>query len=188
MCTKSVAPGCSLPEPGASCFVTRPLASRSASAGGVVRSGGGAGLTTVAAAARKTANNRDNDRDVSQILMRLLLISSSNVHGYGFLDHAEESIRRFVGEKRRVVFAPFAGKDRDAYTSRVAERLGRMSLETTQLRHGANDLEGADVLFVGGGNTFRLLKALYERELLEPIRRKVRSGTLLYIGSSAGTN
>ena len=120
--------------------------------------------------------------------MRLLLISSSNVHGYGFLDHAEESIRRFVGEKRRVVFAPFAGKDRDAYTSRVAERLGRMSLETTQLRHGASDLEGAEVLFVGGGNTFRLLKALYERELLEPIRRKVRSGTLLYIGSSAGTN
>lgn len=120
--------------------------------------------------------------------MRLLLISSSNVHGYGFLDHAEPDIRAFLGGRRRVVFAPFAMKDRDAYTARVAERLGRMDIETTQLRHGAQDLDGADAVFVGGGNTFRLLNALYERNLVLEIQERVRSGALLYIGSSAGTN
>jgi dipeptidase E len=120
--------------------------------------------------------------------MRLLLISSSNVHGHGFLDHAEPDIRAFLGGRRRVVFAPFAMKDRDAYTARVAERLGRMDIETTQLRHGAQDLDGADALFVGGGNTFRLLNALYERNLVREIQERVRSGKLLYIGSSAGTN
>jgi dipeptidase E len=47
-------------------------------------------------------------------------------------------------------------------------------------------LDDADALFVGGGNTFRLLKALYDFDLLEPIRRTIQEG-LPYIGSSAGS-
>ncbi len=46
----------------------------------------------------------------------------------------------------------------------------------------------APALFVGGGNTFRLLRALQERALLEPIRARVARGELRYLGSSAGTN
>ena len=48
-------------------------------------------------------------------------------------------------------------------------------------------LKETDAIFIGGGNTFRLLKALQDLELIEPIRQKVRSGTP-YIGSSAGSN
>jgi dipeptidase E len=117
--------------------------------------------------------------------MRLLLISSSNVHGYGYLDHAEPEIRN-LGAKR-VAFAPFALADHDEYTQRVRERLGRMDIDVTQLK-SARDLDGVDALFVGGGNTFRLLKTMYELSLLDPIRLRVRSGALTYVGSSAGTN
>jgi len=116
--------------------------------------------------------------------MRLLLISSSVVHGFGYLDHAEAEIRSFLGSAKRVAFVPFAIFDRDAYTAKVRHRLGDIGFEVQQVKV-ANDLN-ADAIFVGGGNTFRLLKTLYELDLLDAIRRRVKSGTL-YMGSSAGS-
>lgn len=114
--------------------------------------------------------------------MRLLLISSSNVHGFGYLDHPEPAIRAFLGAGRRVAFVPFALRDHAAYTAKIRERLARMDLEVVSTDH----LDAADAIFVGGGNTFRLLKTLYERDLLDSIRDRVRAG-LPYLGSSAGT-
>ena len=48
-------------------------------------------------------------------------------------------------------------------------------------------VEETDAIFIGGGNTFRLLKALQDLDLIEAIRHKVSSGAP-YIGSSAGSN
>jgi len=117
--------------------------------------------------------------------MRLLLISSSNVHGYGYLDWAEPHLRDFAGNRKRIVFVPFAAKDHAAYVKLFRERVERMGFEVEPLE---DQLDRAEILFVGGGNTFRLLNALYERKLIERIRDRVRSGAMLYIGSSAGTN
>ncbi|HEY0160044.1 MAG TPA: dipeptidase PepE [Thermoanaerobaculia bacterium] len=118
--------------------------------------------------------------------MRLLLISSSLVHGYGYLDHSEEEIRSILGSRRTVAFVPFAQQNVDGYTARVRERLGAMGYDVTQVR-ARGDVESAEALFVGGGNTFRLLKTLYDLDLVEAIRARVRGG-MPYIGSSAGTN
>jgi dipeptidase E len=114
--------------------------------------------------------------------MRLLLISSSNVHGYGYLDHPEPEIRRLLDGRKRVAFVPFAAHHHAAYTETVRERFGRMGFEIV----GVDALQKADAIFVGGGNTFRLLKTLYDRNLLDTIRKRVRGGTP-YIGSSAGS-
>jgi dipeptidase E len=122
--------------------------------------------------------------------MRVLLLSSSVCHPTGYLDHAEEEIRRLLGAVRRVLFLPYALFDREAYAEKVAERFGRMGYEVEsahRLPNAARAIEGAEALFVGGGNTFRLLKILYDLDLLEPIRRRVSEGTP-YIGSSAGSN
>jgi len=118
--------------------------------------------------------------------MRLLLISSSNVHGFGFLDHPEPEIRSLLAGLQRVAFVPFAMRDHTGYTERVRERLGRMGLEVLQVGD-VRDFDDAEAVFVGGGNTFRLLRTLHQRALIEPIRELVRAG-MPYIGSSAGTN
>jgi dipeptidase E len=49
-------------------------------------------------------------------------------------------------------------------------------------------VEEAEVLYIGGGNSFRLLSALWQLQLIQPIRRRVIAGELRFIGSSAGTN
>jgi dipeptidase E len=119
--------------------------------------------------------------------MRLLLISSSIVHGYGYLDHSESAIRRLLGEQRlTVACVPFAQFDVDGATARMRERLGAMGYDVTQVR-GRAEIESADAIFTIGGNTFRLLKKLYDLELVDLIRERVRGG-IPYIGSSAGTN
>ncbi len=118
--------------------------------------------------------------------MRALLISSSNVHGFGYLDHAEEEIRRLLEAARRVAFVPFALHDHDDYTAKVRERLDAMGLDVVQVRSAA-DLEAADAVFVGGGNTFRLLRRLWELDLVAALRARVAGG-MPYVGSSAGTN
>ncbi|HEV7768462.1 MAG TPA: dipeptidase PepE [Thermoanaerobaculia bacterium] len=117
--------------------------------------------------------------------MRLLLISSSNVHGYGYLDHAEPELRRVLQGVSTVSFVPFAQQDHEQYTATVRARLAAMELDVAQVRTLA-DVEQAEAIFIGGGNSFRLLNTLYERDVLNAIRDRVKDAP--YIGSSAGTN
>src|SRR5262247_2373064 len=120
---------------------------------------------------------------------RLLLISNSTLYGSGYLDHAEKEIRDFLGAVGRVLFVPLAQHDRDVYVASARRRLEAMGYELDSV-HEASDprraVEPAEAVFIGGGNTFRLLKGLYDFDLLAPIRRKVAEG-MPYIGSSAGS-
>jgi len=119
---------------------------------------------------------------------QLLLISNSTVYGRGYLDHAEGEIRDLLRSNGKVAFVPYALEDRGAYASRAEQRLRAMGFTATSLHDVANEaraIASAEAIFVGGGNTFRLLKSLYDHNLLEPIRRAVRAG-VPYIGSSAG--
>src|SRR4029434_8367859 len=121
---------------------------------------------------------------------RILLISNSTLYGSGYLDHAESEIINFLGKSARVLFVPYALYDRDAYAATARDRFERMGYQLSSIHTAANPqkaVEGTDVVFIGGGNTFRLLKALYDFGVLDPIRRRVSVG-MPYIGSSAGSN
>ena len=46
----------------------------------------------------------------------------------------------------------------------------------------------AEVIMMGGGNTFRLLDSLYALGVIDRLSRHVREGVTRYVGASAGTN
>jgi dipeptidase E len=120
----------------------------------------------------------------------ILLISNSTLHGGGFLDHAETEIRDFLREGSRLLFVPFALHDRDGYAGRVKDRMGMMGYDVESIHLSADKQQAvrdAEAIFIGGGNTFRLLKSLYEFDLLDLIGKRVDEG-MLYMGSSAGSN
>jgi dipeptidase E len=101
-----------------------------------------------------------------------------------------EAVRAFLGPVRRVVFVPFALRDVRGYAEKARGRFAREGIEVTPLPEGAAALDllaSADAVFVGGGNTFRLLARLERARLVEPLRRRALGG-LPYLGASAGTN
>jgi dipeptidase E len=120
---------------------------------------------------------------------RLLLISSSTLYRSGYLDHAEAEILDFLSGISRVLFVPYALYDRNAYSRRARGRFEAMGLTldfVDEARSPREAVAAAQAIFVGGGNTFRLLAALYERDLLGAVRGRVQGG-MPYVGSSAGS-
>ena len=120
----------------------------------------------------------------------ILLISNSTLHGGGFLDHAETEIRDFLRQATRVLFVPFALHDQDGYAGKVKERLDLMGYQVESIHQSTDKkyaVSNTEAIFIGGGNTFRLLKSLYDFDLLDLIRKRVDEG-MLYMGSSAGSN
>jgi dipeptidase E len=120
---------------------------------------------------------------------RLLLISNSTLHGSGYLDHVESEIRGLLRGAAYVAFIPFAMYDRGAYVVKAQGRFRAMGCQLASVHDVSNArriVERASAIFVGGGNTFRLLKGLYDADLLGVIRSRVNAG-VPYIGSSAGS-
>jgi dipeptidase E len=122
--------------------------------------------------------------------MRLLLLSNSTQHGHGYLDHAMPDIVDFLGPVKRLLFVPFALRDVAAYTGKVKSRFETEGIEVRGLEAEGREaaaVEAAEAIFVGGGNTFRLLDTLQRTGLLEAVARRARAGAP-YLGASAGTN
>jgi dipeptidase E len=124
-------------------------------------------------------------------VIRLLLISSSRVHGGGWLDLFVGEIDAFLGPRiRRALFVPFALADHAGYHRKARDRFAAIGVELDSLHEPGDAREkvaGAQAIVVGGGNTFRLLAALQERGLLDSIGERARAG-MPFIGWSAGSN
>lgn len=122
--------------------------------------------------------------------MRLLLMSNSTQFGRAYLEHAEDAVREHLDGVERLLFVPFALRDRDGYASKVRERFADWSIDVDSLHEAADPVaavKGAQAVFIGGGNSFRLLRALQDRGLLGVLRDRARDG-MPYMGASAGSN
>lgn len=123
-------------------------------------------------------------------MRKLLLISNSTLHGQRYFDHCAAAVDAFLGETRRLLFVPYALKDRDAYADTVKKRYAEFGVDVESIHHASDPQDAArnaEAIFIGGGNTFRLLNELYRQELIPIIRERGLNG-MPYIGSSAGTN
>lgn len=124
---------------------------------------------------------------------RLLLLSNSTNYGERYLEYPASAIRDFLGgEIKTVLFVPFAGVRTSyaAYTQTVRERFEEMGYKLDSVHEASdplNAVRSAEAVAIGGGNTFHLLRALYESKLIDVIRARVDEGTP-FIGWSAGSN
>ncbi|MFB8024763.1 dipeptidase PepE [Streptomyces sp. NPDC056465] len=122
--------------------------------------------------------------------MNLLLLSNSTQYGCGYLEHALDTVTTFLPDGARLAFVPYALADHDGYTARVRGALEPSGISVRGVHENPDplsELAASDAVFIGGGNSFRLLDALYRTGLHEAVRDAARNG-LPYMGASAGTN
>ena len=114
---------------------------------------------------------------------RLLIISTSKIHGSAYMEYIAEEVKDFLGDKNELLFIPYAqpgGISFDEYTSYPREVLKEFGISVKGIHEYASAPEAiaqAQAIFTGGGNTFLLLKTLYEKGLVGPLRKVISEGT-----------
>ena len=92
---------------------------------------------------------------------------------------------------KKILFIPYASNNYDEYTDKVREMFEESSYEVVGIHEIDNPLEAITTMegiYVGGGNTFSLVKKLHEYKLIEPIKKRVLDDNIPYAGVSAGSN
>lgn len=117
-----------------------------------------------------------------------MLISNSFCYGREYFAHCIDAVRTFLGDAQHLLFVPYALRDWDGYTEIARKAFITVGITVVGIHQRQHTLDGHSAILVGGGNTFRLLGALYQHDLVGAIRERVLSGNLVYIGASAGSN
>lgn len=124
--------------------------------------------------------------------MNLLLISNSTNAGEAYLQYPIGQIASFLKGVKEVVFVPYAAVTFSyaAYEAKVQQRFDEIGIKVRSIHRSKNprrDIQQAEAICVGGGNTFALTKKMQEQGLMSAILRKIKAGTP-YVGWSAGSN
>jgi dipeptidase E len=119
-----------------------------------------------------------------------LLLSNSRAPGGEFLEHVIDTIAEVLQGRSQMLFIPYASTDADRYTRLMQDGLAGIGVQVDGA-HAAADLHKAiaeaQSVFVGGGNSFRLLKRMRDLGALGPLRDRGLDG-MPYLGASAGSN
>ena len=123
---------------------------------------------------------------------RILTASTSTVHGSGYLEYILDEAVNFL-QSDEILFIPYArpsGMSFKKYTAAPQVAFAQKNVSVKGIHEFENPKEAirnAKAIFTGGGNTFLLLKTLYELDLMETLKTTIENGTP-YMGSSAGSN
>lgn len=126
-------------------------------------------------------------------MKNILLASTSSLHQQSFLEYILPELKVLYHQCTEVTFIPYAragGLTHDQYTDKAREAFGEIGISIRGLHEFADTkqaLRSAQGIFTGGGNTFLLVKELYNQDVLQTLKEVVLHGTP-YLGTSAGTN
>ena len=124
-----------------------------------------------------------------------VLVSGGTITKEGqFLDHVRAAHRSHYAGRRSILLILHATvpAERDAEEKKVQAMFAADGFAAESLHHHAggaarDKIDSAEAFFVGGGETFLLLRTLYDGRQLEPLRERVLAGAP-YHGTSAGCN
>ncbi|MGG6231185.1 dipeptidase PepE [Tenacibaculum sp. SDUM215027] len=126
-------------------------------------------------------------------MKKLLIASTSTVHGSGYLAYILPTLTNFFKEASTILFIPYArasGKTYDEYTNIARKAFATIDKKVVGIHEFDNPKEAvqqAEAIFTGGGNTFELVNQLYKNDILSDLTTAVENGTP-YLGTSAGSN
>lgn len=122
-----------------------------------------------------------------------LLASTSTLHNQDYLAYLLPNLEKHFYETDEIVFIPYArpgGISHEQYTLKAKKafaKIGKTCLGLHEFNKPEEGIENAKAIFTGGGNSFVLLDMLYRENILQTLKRKLKSGTP-YLGTSAGSN
>ena len=129
----------------------------------------------------------------AKTMKKLIIASTSTVHGGKYLDYLLPTLAQHFKACDEILFIPYArpgGISHDDYTAKVREVFSAIDKSVKGLHEFQNPVEAirkAQGIFTGGGNTFLLVKQLYDKEVMTVLAEVLNHGTP-YLGTSAGSN
>jgi len=126
-------------------------------------------------------------------MKNILLASTSSLHGDSYLNYLKHELVRLFKDIEEIIFIPYArpgGINHEAYTEKAASffsTIGKQVRGLESFSNPAQALREGVAFFTGGGNTFLLVKTLWEQGLMEVLQQEVNRGKV-YLGTSAGSN
>ena len=123
----------------------------------------------------------------------MILASTSTIHGSTYLDYIKDEVKVLFSNSKKIIFIPYARPDgltHEKYTKLASNFFIKLGIEVNGI-HEYKDLKKAikntDGIFIGGGNSFLLLKNLIDNDLINYLKEAIESGKP-YLGTSAGIN
>jgi len=126
-------------------------------------------------------------------MKQIIIASTSTIHGGKYLDYLLDTLKVHFKDTEEIVFIPYArpsGITHNQYTEKASKAFNKIEKKIVGLHTFKNPkeaIENAKGIFVGGGNTFVLVNALYKFNLIEGLQDAIKKGTP-YLGTSAGSN
>lgn len=126
-------------------------------------------------------------------MRNLIIASTSTLYDTEFLAYLLPNLKQHFAKVDTLLFVPYArpgGITHNQYTQKVRDAFQQINIKVKGL-HEYEDIstaiQEAQSIFVGGGNTFLLVKQLYKDDAIHHIKEAVDKGTP-YLGCSAGSN